>query len=114
MLRVQRASPGMIRLVAESSLGGDGERWVNAIEMPLCRAVIARDDITTMAHKATSIAGDDVAFRIPSRFVVWLVEKASPVHFGWIVILRSRQANLFIFPLFSGLDSFKVVSYVVR
>jgi hypothetical protein len=104
----------VIRLVAESSFGRDGERWINTIEMPSCRAVIARNNIAAMTCQATSIAGDDVALRVSGSFVVRLVEEASPIHLWRVVVLCSREADLFIFTLFASLDPIKVVSNVIR
>lgn len=104
----------MIRLITKSSLRRDGERRVNTIQMPSGRAVIAGDDIATMACETTSIAGDKIALGVSGSFVVGLVKEAGSIHLGRVVVLCPREADLFILALFASLDSFKVVSNVVR
>jgi hypothetical protein len=104
----------VIGLVTKSSLRRDGEWRVGTIEMPSCRAVIAGDDIATMACKTTSITGDNVALGVSGSFVVGLVKEAGPIHLGRVIVLCPREADLFILALFASLDSFKVVSNVVR
>ena len=81
--------------------------------MPTSTAIVARNDVSTIAGKAASITCDEIVLTVTKLFVIRFFEEASAVH-AERVVLSSWGSNFFILAFVASADAFEVISDFIR